>query len=202
MKGRSRLIGVFTLLLAGASLATIAAERGPSTKTEAAAGPQHIDAAPAAGPAGPPITFTDGALSIDALIAEFLDAVEHKDEAALHRLRVTKQEYQQIIVPGTAEKGQLPRQISEMPREFFWSLTDRKSRYAAENILQNFGGLHFTSHDVRFTKGVNEYLWYTAYGQVRIDLRRPENPDVMHLKTGTIAKVDDRYKFLAFNWNN
>jgi hypothetical protein len=201
MKRRSRLIGVFTLFVAGASLATITAQRGASSDSHAAP-PPHVDPAPSSETARPPITFTGGAPSIDALIDEFLDAVEHKDISALHRLRVTKDEYLQIIVPGTVDKGEAPRQISEQPREFFWALTDRKSRYAADNIVDRFSGLHFTTRTLRFSKGTSEYLWYTAYGQVRLDLNVQGIAEPFHLRTGTIAEVDGRYKFLAFNWND
>jgi hypothetical protein len=201
MKRRSPLIGICTLLLAGASLATISAPHGAAPRADAV--PAHAqDPGRAPNPGAPPMAFGGGAPSIDKLIDEFLDAVEHHDTNAMHRLRVTKDEYLEIIVPGTVEKGEAPRQISEQPREFFWALSDRKSRYAADAIVGRFGGLHFTRRELRFSKGVTPYLWYTAYGQVRLDLHTPGTADVFHLRTGTIAEVGGRYKFLAFNWND
>jgi hypothetical protein len=150
----------------------------------------------------PPIGFTAGATSIDALVEQFLSAVEQQDKDALHRLRVTQDEYLQIIVPGTAEKGQPPRQITEIPRQFFWSVNDTKSRYAADAILERFGGRHAQSHELRFSRGTTEYLWYVARGQVRLNLHFVEEPLPQELSTGTIAEVDGRYKFLAFQWDN
>ncbi|MEO8601287.1 MAG: hypothetical protein ABI629_01790 [bacterium] len=150
----------------------------------------------------PPIGFTDGAVSVDALIDAFLSAVERKDREALHRLRVTKDEYMQIVVPGTTEPGQPPRQITEQPRELFWSLSDTKSQYAAQNILQHFGGKHVLARTLRFTHGTTDYLWYVARGQVRLDLTLEGEALPDELRTGTIAEVDGRYKFLAFQWNN
>ena len=199
MKRRSSLVAIVVALLTGISLVTLTAQRGATSETNAVRVAEERAAQPKP---GPPIALSGGAPSIDALIDEFLDAVERKDFDAVHRLRVTKDEYLGIIVPGTVDKGQPPRQISEQPREFFWALTDRKSRYAADNIVEHFGGLLFTAHALRFSKGSSSYLWYTTYGQVRLDLRTPENPDVLHLRTGSIAEVDGRYKFLAFNWND
>jgi len=114
----------------------------------------------------------------------------------------TSDEYLQIIVPGTVEKGQAPRQITDIPRQFFWSLNDTKSRYAADAILDRFGGRHADAHTLRFSRGTTEYLWYVARGQVRLDLRFPDEPLPQELSTGTIAEVNGRYKFLAFQWDN
>jgi len=150
----------------------------------------------------PPIGFRAGAPSIDALIDQFLAAVERKDLESMHRLRVTKDEYLAIIVPGTVEKEQPPRQVSEEPSQFFWALNDRKSRYAAEAIVERFGGRRVTAHTLRFSRGTTEYLWYTARGQVRLALTLADDPNVAELRTGTIAEVDGRYKFLAFQWND
>jgi hypothetical protein len=146
--------------------------------------------------------LNDGAPSVDALIDELLEAIAHNDKDAMHRLRVTKDEYLQIIVPGTVEKGQPPRKVSKEPREFFWSLNDRKSRYAADNIMTRFGGRTPLTHELRFTNGTTEYLWYTARGQVRLDLLFEQGSLPEELRTGTIAEVDGRYKFLAFQWDN
>jgi hypothetical protein len=201
MKTRNRLISACAVLITGAALATIAKEPGPSTQSRAV--PSRRADPPAAGEVvRPPIEFSGGAPSIDGLIDNFLDAVERKDSDAMHRLRVTKDEYLLIIVPGTVDEGQPPRQISEEPREFFWKLTDRKSRYAADAIVDRFGGRHFAGHDLRFSKGTTRYLWYTVRGQVRLNLHLPDDPSAYELRTGSIAEVNGRYKFLAFNWND
>lgn len=150
----------------------------------------------------PPIGFADGAESVDALIDAFLAAVQRNDREALHRLRVTKDQYMQIVVPGTTDPGQPPRQVTEQPRELFWSLNDTKSQYAAQNILERFGGKRVSSHQLRFSRGTTEYLWYTARGQVRLDLMLEGETLPQELRTGTIAEVDGRYKFLAFQWDN
>jgi hypothetical protein len=183
---RSRRLAVAVLPLCLFAAGTLAARRAASTEAASR----------------PPIGLRDGAPSVDALVDELLDAIERNDKDAMHRLRVTRDEYLQIIVPGTVEKGQAPRQVSEQPREFFWSLNDSKSRYAADNILTRFGGRKPLKHELRFSRGTTEYLWYTARGQVRLDLTYADQPLPEELRTGTIAEVDGRYKFLAFQWDN
>src|SRR5512144_729635 len=53
-----------------------------------------------------PIGIDGGAPSLDELLSEFLDAVERRDTEAMNRLRLTKDEYQRIIIPGTVPPGQ------------------------------------------------------------------------------------------------
>lgn len=158
--------------------------------------------ASAAAPDQPPIIFLGGRPSVDALLDEFLSAVERKDLAALHKLRVTREEYLEIIVPGMVEKGQPPRRVSEEPREFFWKLLDRKSQYAAEAIVERYGGRHYVSRSLRYSKGSNEYAWYRTHGQVRLDLVDADAEGPFELRTGPIAEVAGQYKFIAFNWDD
>ena len=49
--------------------------------------------------------LADAARSPDLLIARFLDALAAKDRAVLHRLRVSKEEYLAVILPGSVPPG-------------------------------------------------------------------------------------------------
>lgn len=142
-----------------------------------------------------------GAPSIDALLDEFLAALEKEDFTALHELRVTRQEYQDIIIPGTVQKGQPLRQVSEKPRDYFWGVLDTKSHYFAEDLMTKFGGRHYRDRQVRFTAPPREYATYSAYGQVRLTLEGDDRK-VYDLRTGYIAEIDGRYKFIGFGWND
>jgi hypothetical protein len=164
-----------------------------------ASNPPPAPAASAASHAA--LGLTGGAPSVDALLDQFLDALERKDTVAMHRLRVSKEEYDAIIVPGMVAKGEPPREIPDESREFFWQLNDRKSRYAADAIVTKYGGRHYVGRDLRFSKGTQEYLWYTVRGQVRLNLRTAEDSGY-ELMTGSIAEVDGTYKFIAFQWND
>lgn len=157
-------------------------------------------AAPPA-PAAAPIGLSDGAPSIDALLDEFVAAVEAHDAAALHKLRVTKAEYDGIIVPGMVAKGQPPRQVSEQPREWFWSLNDTKSRYFADDMFSKYAGRHYVQRQLTLTEPVQEWAWYSVHGEVRLALTATDQK-VYELRTGSIAEVDGRYKFISFIWDD
>jgi hypothetical protein len=152
--------------------------------------------------ARPPIALTGGAPSIDELLDEFLTAVEQRDKDALHRLRLTRAEYTEIIVPGEVPKGQPPRQTFEQVNDVFWGMLDTKSRYTADAIVNDFGGRHYVERTLELTyRNPREWAWYTGHGEVRLRLR-DETGRPYELRTGWIAEVDGRFKFIGFNWDD
>ena len=52
-----------------------------------------------------------------------------------------------------------------------------------------------------FTKPTQEWLWYTAHGELRLVLF-DDAGERYEMKSGWIAEVDGRYKFIGFNWDN
>ena len=146
----------------------------------------------------PALGLSGGAASIDALIEQFLAALKAGDTAALHRLRLTKEEYVGIIVPGEVAVGQPPRQTFEKVNDVFFGMLDSKSRYTADALVQGFQGREFVSHRLRLTEGTRPYAWYTAHGQVRLTLVDADGKE-SELATGWIAEVDGRFKFIALN---
>jgi hypothetical protein len=158
----------------------------------------QADRSPVARPA-PIHGFADGsARSADELVSRLLDALATRDEVALHRLRVTRDEYLNVIVPQTVEPGRPPRQVSERPKEFFWEVLDLKSRLYASRLLQDFGGRRYIHHDLRFSRPTRQYAGYDAYGEVRLALADEDGAE-RELRAGWIAAVGERFKFLGFN---
>lgn len=149
----------------------------------------------------PPFGFTGGAESVDALLDQFLAAVTAGDLAALERLRVTKEEYGSIIVPGEAPKGQPPRTTYQKANDVFFGMLDSRSRYAAQAIVDAFKGKKIARRELTYSKGTREWLWYTGRGEVRLVLFDDQG-ERYELKTGWIAEVDGRFKFIGFNWDN
>jgi hypothetical protein len=149
----------------------------------------------------PPIGFTGGAASLDALIDQFLAAVKAGDLEALHRLRVSAAEYGSIIVPGEVPKGQPPRQTFAKVNDVFYGMLDSRSRYAAQNIVDRFKGRDFVRHELALSKGTREWAWYTGRGEVRLTLVDAGGEKEL-LKTGWTAEVGGRFKFIGFNWDN
>ena len=147
-------------------------------------------------------SFAAGAApSVDALMDEFVQALTKKDQDALIRLRVTKSEYVDLIVPGTVPVGQPPRLISEQPKEYYWSLIDTKSHYYADNLVGEFGGRTYHGRQLKFSRPTKEYAWYTAEGQVRLELEGDDDR-TYHLLTGWLAEVDGKYKFISYEYND
>jgi hypothetical protein len=142
-----------------------------------------------------------GAPSMDALMAKFVQALSNKDTDQLGKLRLSKAEYLDVIVPGTVEIGQPPRQVSEEPKEYFWGRLDAKSHFFADNLMENFGGRPYRGYELSFSKPVQEYAWYKAYGPVRLELQGEDNT-TYHLMTGWVAEVDGKYKFIGYEYDD
>jgi len=149
----------------------------------------------------PPFGFTGGADSVQALLDAFLAALTTGDLEALHCLRVTKEEYGGIIVPGEAPKGQPPRTTYQKVNEVFFGMLDSRSRYAARALVDRFKGRRIVRRELTYTKGTREWLWYTGRGEVRLVLF-DETGERHELRTGWIAEVDGRCKFVGFNWDD
>lgn len=152
-------------------------------------------------PAGVRSTFSgvpgEAAGSVEELMDRFLTALAAGDEAALHRLRVTKHEYLDSLVPLTVPPGEPPRRISDRPKEFFWQVLDLKSRLYAARLLERFGGRRYAEHALTFSRPERQYAGYTAYGGVRLALT--DQDGVEHqLRTGWVAEVGGRFKFIGF----
>lgn len=149
----------------------------------------------------PPIGLSGGAASIDALLDRFVAAVTAGDKAGMHRLRLTKEEYTSIVVPGEVPKGQPPRQTFSTVNDTFFGMLDTKSRYAADAIVTGFKGKEFVSRDLVMSEKTREFAWYTAHGEVRLTLL--DAAGTRHtLRTGWIAEVDGQFKFIGFNWDD
>jgi hypothetical protein len=149
----------------------------------------------------PPIGLSGGAPSIDALLDQFLAAVKAGDSKALIRLRVTKEEYGNIIVPGEVPKGQPPRATYEKVNDVFYGMLDSRSQYYAQELIHDFKDREFVKREVELTKGTREFAWYTGHGEVKIRLTDPQG-QVSTLRTGWIAEVDGRFKFIGYNWDD
>lgn len=174
---------VLSLLGMAAMPCAAAAERGSAVKQPEA----H-----------PPRSLSGGAPSLEALVDAFLAAIEKQDHQALHRLRLTKEEYTEIIVPGAVPKGQPPRQTFAEVNDVFWGILDTKSRYVADMLVATYGGRHYVDRRLELTRGVREWAWFTGHGELRLTLSDAAGEKVQ-LRSGWIAEVGGRYKFIGFH---
>ena len=151
--------------------------------------------------ARPPFALTDASPSAPALIQRLLAALERKDEATLHSLRMSEREYREIIAPGTVPPGQPPRHTDDKVSQFYWRMLDSKSRDLGRELLYRFGGRKLDVGEVEYVKGPLEYAWYQALGQARIHVKN-EKGDEAIIPAGYVAEVDGQFKFIGLNWND
>lgn len=192
-----RILPALLVLLATAAGTGAAAAETPPPATPTAPPP---DATIHVGERAP-IGLEGGAESFDALAEQFLAAVYAGDTGAMHRLRLSKDEYVGIIVPGEVPKGQPPRATFQKVNDVFFGMLDSRSRYAADAIVSGFKGKSYPQRRVELSKGVREFAWYTAHGEVRIVFTDAQGLEHT-LRTGWVAEVDGRFKFIGFNWDD
>ena len=145
----------------------------------------------------PHLGLRDGEPSIDSLLEKFRQALVTNDKTLLRRLRVSEDEYRNLILPGSVEPGTPPGSYSEQASQYFWGILNGKSIYVEANLLHEFGGKDFAIDSVEYRKGVKKYRDYTAYKQLTVMVKHPgEEPESM--KIGSIAEVDGKYKFISY----
>ncbi len=142
----------------------------------------------------------NAAPSIDALIGRVLDALAKSDVQALQRLRMTEKEYRDFVLPGSAPKGTSPQALDDQSSKFAWDMLNTKSVYAAQAIIKGYGGRHYTLKDVRYAKGQREYAWFDTYNTTILTLE-DEKGGIGELTLGSIAHIDDQFKFVSLLGN-
>jgi hypothetical protein len=181
------LFGVVTAVLLAAGSVPAAQKPSGDTPASPRTRPRHF-------------TLRDAAPSKEVLVQRLLAALAANDAQALHRLRVTEQEYRDFVLPGAVEKGQQPQAMDEQSSKFAWDLLNTKSLYAGQAILTNFGGRHYTLKDVQYAKGQRHYAWYDTWNTTVLTLE-DDAGGIRELTLGSIADVDGQFKFVGLLGN-
>lgn len=155
-----------------------------------------VDARFSALPAPGRFELSDGASSIDELIARLMVALEAKDKASVDRCRVTKAEYIDFVLPGAGAVGDPPRHYNDQMNDYAWGTLNGKSIYFRANLMNDFGGHHYKIKGYEFRKGVHDYAWYRAHQRITIFLEAENGHDAI-LHTGSIIEVNGKYKFIS-----
>ncbi len=138
--------------------------------------------------------------SIDSLVQKFCRALTTKDKALLRRLRVTEDEYRNLILPGSVESDQPPGQYNEQASQYFWGVLNGKSIYSEASLLADFGGHDLKVKSIAYRQGIKKYRDYTAYQQITLELDE-EDGHSGRMRIGSIAEVDGQYKFISYVHN-
>jgi len=142
--------------------------------------------------------LADGEPSIDSLIGKFTHALEAKDKQLLRRLRVDRDEYLDIIMPGSVDDGQPRATYDDQAKQYFWGVLNGKSVYVEANLLNDFGGKSLKVTSVDYRKGIKRYRDYTAYKQLILTIDDGSGNPSEHMKIGSVAEVNGQYKFISY----
>jgi len=149
----------------------------------------------------PPMQLSGGASSIDELGASMLGALATSDKDALHALRLTRDEYIEIIVPGFVPVGSPPRNVDAKTSEFYWNLMDTKAKYYVDALVKKYGNKKYESFEWELSKGTYEHPWYRDHSQLRI--KAHDSDQVLHyLAAGSVAEVDGKYKLHTYEYDD
>lgn len=149
--------------------------------------------------AGPEIRLIDGFANEEELIERLVRSLENHDKDGLLELMLTRDEYRDLIIPGSVPPGQPWRDWPQKVRQYHTDEFFAKNYYIAEDLLDRFGGRKLTVKRVRFTEGTRRYASYNARGEVRIEVDMvPAGPPNPVVRVGWIAEVGGTYKLLGF----
>jgi hypothetical protein len=139
-----------------------------------------------------------GESSIDGLLDKFRHALETKDKQLLRQLRVTRQEYLDIIMPGSVDENQPRATYNDTARNYFWGILNGKSIYVEANLLYDFGGKPLKVTSVEYRHGIKRYRDYTAYKQLMLTIDDGSGNPPGQMKIGSIAEINGEYKFISY----
>jgi hypothetical protein len=178
------------LLLAMTALGLGACERPPPAPETAAA----LAAAETRPQAAAPTRLSGGRASLEDLAREVLRCLRAQDADGLHALRITRDEYLELLFPEFDEA----KRPSTIPPEFHWKLMDLNSRKGLRGVLSEFGGTDFEL--LRIEVGdLRGYARCRLHNKVLLHLRkRSDGTTGVEELFGSVVERDGRFKLLSF----
>ncbi|MEW6268400.1 MAG: hypothetical protein AB1689_03780, partial [Thermodesulfobacteriota bacterium] len=131
------------------------------------------------------------------LVQRFLAALRAGDRVALEALRLTRDEYVGLVMPGHVPPGDPPQRLDPEASEYFFSVMDQKSRHFREALVARFAGRRLELEQVSFEKGVRDYAGHRSYRRAALRLRDQDGRTV-ELRTGSVVERDGRFKFASY----
>jgi hypothetical protein len=143
----------------------------------------------------PPVdTLTGGADSRDALVRQFVAAVEQADTAALRRLLMTRQEFAWIYYPDNPQ-GLPPYDLSP---GLLWFLLDNRGAIGLSHLMQERGGtplryVRYQCDSLPSVEGENR-----VWGPCVIARRQGGGDLLLERLFGPILERRGRFKFVNY----
>lgn len=150
--------------------------------------------------------LTNTTPSIDVIGQKVLAAVQKNDYKELDVMRITEQEFRELIFPGLPI-GKIEQWQKNF--DFVWGDVNTKSKYGLQLVLGRYGGKKFSYVKTIFKRGVMQYETqssvpfrkqsYKAHESSRI-IVKDENGTETELKLfGAIIEYRGKYKIMSFN---
>lgn len=169
---------------------------GADTAPGEQATPASIDSALASFREGLPVVtrLEHGQLSRDALVENFVRAVERNDTAAVSRMHVSRAEYAYLYFPTSIYM----REPYAQPPAIAWLLTSQNSEKGISRVLRRLGGRQIGFAGYRCAEESRED-GNTFWRSCALTYRDPrDRTPVTRRLFGAIIERDGRYKFLSY----
>jgi hypothetical protein len=130
--------------------------------------------------------------SPELLAGAALRAIAASDAEALELLRVTRDEFEDLIWPVLPDREQ-------MPFNFAWGMTQPRSRKARRTVMDDFGGVDLQLLSVDLGDDVEMYPGVTLYREARMRVRRADTGEEgLFPLMDTVVRIGDGWKFVNF----
>ncbi len=141
-----------------------------------------------------PVTLSRGALSRDALVRDFVRALERADTATLNRLVLDRAEFAWLYYPTNPEA--LPPY--DLDPELMWFLLDGRSRQGLAHLLEERSGraLGYVGHTCEGSarrQGEN-----TVWGPCLVWRRQAAGDTLVERVFGAVVERGGRFKFVSY----
>jgi hypothetical protein len=144
---------------------------------------------------GRPTKLEGGAPNRDALVREFLRAVEARDTSALRRLVLSRGEFAWLYYPTSAQ-GLPPYSLSP---ELYWFMTVEQSNRGARALLTELGGRRVRYAGYRCEGDSTVEAENTLWGPCLIRSIQRGGDTLSQRLFGPIVGRGGRYKFLSYS---
>ena len=136
--------------------------------------------------------LSGGGASLEGLAGHYLDAVRYADTAAMHALRVTRNEHNQLMWPHFP----IARPELNWSVDFAWDNLERRSRRDALRIALDYGEKPWQLLGIACSKGVDDYGPFRIHGDCWLDVRL-DGPTVRLKMFGSVVEMHGRYKIVG-----
>jgi hypothetical protein len=154
--------------------------------------------APAAQPAPQPTPAAPRALSYahpspETLARQFLKALAAKDLLKLRQMRITKDEFCQLVWP------ELPSsRIQNLSCDFAWDQATLRNEGGLYELLPRHGGKRYELVFIRFPKGVDTYSGYKILKEPQLVIKDESGHQQEVRLFGSMLEMNGQFKLFSF----